>query len=85
MVAVHVAEPERIGHVGEKFLAEQEAGGGGAAIEEQAGFLGLDQDAGMLAPGTGVPVSRAEEDGAHGANVATFRADRQSKLAVGRD
>ena len=80
MVAVHVADPEHLGHVGVDFLAEQEAGGGGAAIEQEAGFLRLEQDAGMFPARAGVAVGRAEKNGAHGVDVAAFRGGRQSKM-----
>ena len=80
VVAVHVADPENFRDVWFYFFAEHEAGGGGTAVEEQAGFPGLDEDAGMFAARAGVSVCRTEKDGAHEVDVAGFYPDRQSKL-----
>src|ERR1700734_1103151 len=72
MVAVHVADPENLRNVGFDFFGQQKPGGGGAAIEEQADFPGLDENPGMFAPRAGVPVRRAEENGAHEVDVAKW-------------
>ena len=56
MVAMHVTEPEGFGDVGLELFLQQEAGDGGAAIEQKCGFAGLNQDAGMLATGAGMTI-----------------------------
>ena len=45
VVAVHVTDPEDLRDIGLEFLLQEEPGRGGAAIEQQGGFVGLDQDA----------------------------------------
>ena len=81
VVAVHVTDPENLGNIGLDLLLEEKAGGGGAAVEKEAAFLGLEENAGMFAASAGVAVRGAEEDGAHKFDDARFLASGNGKAS----
>jgi hypothetical protein len=64
-----VADPHDLGDIGLDLFVKQEAGDGGAAIEQHGRLLRLEKDAGVFAPGAGVAVRRAEESGPHGVTL----------------
>jgi hypothetical protein len=82
VIAVHVADPKRLGNVGLELLLQKKPGRDGAAVKQKTGFSRLDQYPGMFTSGAGMAVGGSKEDGSHAFDVATFLRMRQWKTGV---